>query len=259
MHRKISAWLVAMGIASAVPAQSIDIPAGPLLLRGEVDAAPFMIGETERLAAGRITATADRSVAERASTHSIFQLMDELYISTPGGRAPSVGDLFFSLARGPRVRGVGRVIVPSGILQVIRVDRGFYRVRIVKQFGEITLDQQVISYSAPTSTPTSLTAVTPDSSATGRVVALHGRPVLPSLQHYLFVQMPGTAGLRPGDEVILVDNQRRRDAHRPMPPEIVGRARVMKVTPAAATVIIVAVSQPAIRVGTWAMRVAEAR
>jgi hypothetical protein len=258
-YRTIFSALLA-SVALTAHAQSIDLPPAPILLRGEVDAAPFLIGMGERLASGRIVSTADRSVAERASKRSMFQLMDELYITAPAGRSLGVGDLLLSLARGPKVHGVGRVIVPSGILQVLRVDRdGLYRVRIAKQFGEITLDQQTVMYEGTGQSPTGLQPTTPDSSAAGAIVAIHGRNVLPSALHYVFVQMPERVALRPGDEVMLVDNQRRRDTHRAMPPEIVGRARIVKVTPVAATAIILDVAQPAIRRGTWVMRVAEAR
>jgi hypothetical protein len=260
MAPRILSYALLLSLGVKLEAQSVELPATPVLLRGEVDAAPFVIGEYEQLSTGSVTATADRSVVERASKRSMFQVMDELYVTAPPGRTPAVGDLLVSIARGPKVRGVGRVIIPTGILQVIRVDRsGLYRVRIVKQFGEITLDQKTLVYENTGTYPTSLRAVTPDASLAGEVVAVHGRNVLPSALHYLFVQMPGGVTVRPGDRVMLVDNQRRRDTKHPMPPEVVGWARIVRVTPNAATAIILDVLQPAIRVGTWAMRSAEAQ
>jgi hypothetical protein len=83
----------------------------------------------------------------------------------------------------------------------------------------------------------------------GKVVYIHGEPVLPSIGHYVMISPSARNGIHVGDEVTFIDNSTGRDEKDPAPPVVAGIGQVVRVTPFAATAIIVRQAQPTIRDG----------
>jgi hypothetical protein len=73
--------------------------------------------------------------------------------------------------------------------------------------------------------------------------------VLPSIGHYVIISQNATNGVQVGDEITFVDNSTGRDDENPAPPVIAAVARIVRVTPYAATAIIIRQSQPTLRDG----------
>ena len=82
-----------------------------------------------------------------------------------------------------------------------------------------------------------------------KVVYVHNEPVLPSIGHYVLISPSAKNGISVGDEVTVIDNSTGREESDPAPPVVAGVGQVVRVTPFAATAIIVRQAQPTIRDG----------
>jgi hypothetical protein len=161
---------------------------------------------------------------------------------------PRLGDTYMAYVLGPDLGDNGQVIIPTGILRVESVTPGQRPLgRIIRQLGEIELDQRLIP--APNiAMPTG--DVSPVMNGTrGEVVYIHGDPVLPSIGHYVLISANAKNGLSVGDEVAFIDNRTGPADDSPAPPVVAAMGQVVRVTPYASSVLIVRQVQPTIRDG----------
>lgn len=215
---------------------------------GEIDAAPFVVGEKGPLLAGEIVGTAERPGIAMDVRGRRFQLNDVVYITPPPGTGrPAVGARFTSLALGPIVMDSARLAIPTAILQVAEARPGQpVAARVIRQFGTVEIGQPILVYTAEALS--SRLPVASMDALEGRIVWVHNDPVLPSLQHYVFLDVPRGAA-RVGDRFTLIDQTRRGAADSTRPPEPAALAQVVRVTPYAATAIIVDQELPTISIG----------
>lgn len=216
---------------------------------GEIDVAPFVVGADGPALAGGIIGSAERPGIAMNVRERRFQLNDVVYIAPPpGSGVPAVGTRFTSLALGPIVMDSARLAIPTAILRVEESRPGQpVAARVVRQFGTVVIGQPLLAYSAEPATASRQPLPSMDL-VEGRIVWIHNDPVLPSLQHYVFLDVaPGTA--RMGDRFLLIDQTRRGVADSTRPPEAAALAQVVRVTPFAATAIIVDQELPTVSVG----------
>ena len=83
----------------------------------------------------------------------------------------------------------------------------------------------------------------------GTVIHVPDEPVLPSIGHYILISPNTKNGVSVGDEVTFIDNSVGPEDRNPAPPVVAGVGQVVRVTPYAATAIIVRQTQPTIRNG----------
>ena len=216
--------------------------------RGEIEAAPYADRDGGPRGAGRLVASVDRPGIKTSIVQSRYQLNDALYIDLPRGQAARVGDTYMSYVLGDDLGDFGQVVIPTGILRVDALPSGQGPIaRIVRQFAPIQLNQRLIP--APDiAFPTG--PIAPVAGGTrGRIVYVHGDPVLPSIGHYVMVSHNARSGVRVGDEITFLDNSTGREDENPAPAVVAGVGQVVRVTPYAATAIIVRQIQPTIRDG----------
>ena len=233
--------------AAAANASVIGRLGGGRVRRGEIEAAPYADRNGGPRNAGRLIASVDRPGIKTTIIQVRYQLNDDLYLDLPRGLVPRLGDLYMSYVLGPSLDN-GQVVIPTGILRIESLSTGQGAVaRIIRQFGEIKLEQRVIpapDLPFPTGT---LSAVA--GGLRGKVVYVHDDPVLPSIGHYVMVSSNARNGVQVGDEISFIDNSTGREASDPAPPVIAGVGQVVRVTPFAATTIIIRQTQPTIREG----------
>ena len=234
--------------AAAVSAQVLGRFGAGSIRRGELESAPYADRDGGPRDAGRLVASVDRPGIKTNTAQSRFQLNDELYIDLPKGSVARVGDTYVSYVLGADLAEFGQMVIPTGVLRVESVDAGGHPLaRIVQQFGEIKLDQRLVPAPAATA-PTG--PVSPlAGGARGKVVYVNEEPVLPSIGHYVLTSLDSRTGIKPGDEITLIDNSTGREDASAAPPVVAAIGRVVRVTPYASTVIIVRQAQPTIREG----------
>src|SRR6185503_2415338 len=167
--------------AAALQADVIGRSRGGGVRKGEVEAAPYAERGGGPRGAGHLAASVDRPGIKTSIVQQRYQLNDDIYLQLPRGLVPRIGDSYMSYVLGPDLGGgYGQVVVPTGILRIESMTPGQRPIaRIVKQFGEIMLEQAVIpapSLPIPTGTLSPL-----EGGTRGKVIYVHDEPVLPSI------------------------------------------------------------------------------
>ena len=214
--------------------------------KGEVEAAPYADRDGGPRGFGRLVASVDRPGIKTSLVRSKYQLNDDLYVNLPPGREPRLGDTYMSYVLGDKLGKFGQIVIPTGILRIEALPAGQSPVaRIVRQYGEVELDQRLIT--APALPFPSGTLSPVGGGARGNVLYVHGDPVLASIGHYVVVSL-NSKNVNVGDQISFIDNVAGEDDS-PAPAVIAGVGQVVRVTPFAATTIIVRQLQPTIRDG----------
>jgi LysM repeat protein len=216
--------------------------------RGEVEAAPYADRSGGPKGAGRLISSVDRPGIKTSIIQVRYQINDALFIDLPKGLVPRVGDLYMSYILGPDLGENGQVVIPTGILRIEDIPQGQRPiVRIIKQYGEIMLEQQLVA--AP-DLPVPTGALSPVAAGIrGTVLYVHNEPVLPTIGYYVLISPNSRTGIQVGDEVSFIDNTTGPEEVNHAPPVIAGVAQVVRVTAFATTAIIIRQTQPTIRDG----------
>ena len=216
--------------------------------RGEVESAPYADRDGGPKNSGRLVASVDRPGIKTSIVQIRYQINDDLFLELPRGLVPRLGDSYMSYVLGPNLGDNGQVVIPTGILRIESLPQGQRPIaRIMKQFGEIKLEQEITT--APDIQFPSGALSPLGGGMRGRVVYVHEEPVLPSIGHYVLISPNAKTGIHVGDEVTFIDNSAGRDDPNPAPAVTAAVGQVVRVTPYASTVIIVRQTQPTIRDG----------
>jgi LysM repeat protein len=237
--------------AAMITADVVGRVRAGLVRPGEAQAAPYADRDGGPRDAGRLVASVDRPGIKTSLVQLKYQLNDDLFVDLPKGSVARVGDTYMSYVLGTDLGDFGQVVIPTGILRVEAIAPGQRPLlRIVRQLGEIVLEQQLTN--APEITIPTNRALTPVAAGPrGKVIYLEGGPVLPSIGHYVLISPNAKSGIKVGDEVAFLDNKTGANSETDAPPVVAGIGQVVRVTPYAASVIIVRQNQPTIREGMW--------
>jgi hypothetical protein len=234
--------------AAAITADVIGRSRSGMPRRGEIEAAPYADRDGGPRGPGRLVSSVDRPGIKTTIVQARYQLNDDLYVDLPRGQVARLGDSFMSYVLGPDLGDFGQVVIPTGILRIEALSTGRGAVaRIIRQFGEIKLDQRMIP--APDVTIPGGTLSPVIGGTRGTVIYVPDEPVLPSIGHYILISPNTKNGVSVGDEVTFIDNSVGPEDRNPAPPVVAGVGQVVRVTPYAATAIIVRQTQPTIRNG----------
>ncbi len=213
---------------------------------GEMEGAPFALKRGSGKGDARLAAAYDRPGILAPAGERRLQLMDRVYVNVPRGAAADSGDLLLVYRIGPDITEAAQLVIPTGILRVLSTKPGEPTLaRVVRQFGEIKLQQSVMPLEAYVPAVGLPVSVTPG--PVERVLYVAGDPVLPSLQNYVILSAKSANGVRVGDQFTLIDDS--VDPRYPAPPVAAAVVEVVKVTPYAVTAIIVDHEQPRIYAG----------
>ena len=238
-------------MSRTIAAQQADLvvrsrPGG--VRQGEIESAPYSDREGGPRGPGKIVSSADRPGIKTSIVQIRYQINDDLYLDLPRGSIPRLGDSYMSYVLGPDLGEFGQVVIPTGILRIESLPQGQRPLaRVVKQFGEIKLEQALVP--AP-EIPFPSGALSPlGGGPGGKIVYVHEEPVLPSIGHYVMISPASRSGVHVGDEVTFFDNTIGRADKTAAPSVVAGVGQVVRVTAYASTVIIVRQIQPTIRDG----------
>lgn len=235
-------------------------PPVPTIRMGEFLAAPFIDREGGPRGTGRIMKIVNLSVGlAAADPKNRAQLHDELIVAPPAGTAAAEGDRYVTYDLGPYIETLGQVVVPTGVVKVIRAPRSGEAaiVEIVRMFDAVTTTQRLLPYDSSVAgifaRPSAVSG-----SGWSRVRYIHEDPMLPALQHYVVLDATSREGVKLGDEFMLFEPRHESDVPGGLAdPEIaIARGQVVKVTPYGTTIMIMGEKHPKIQRGTLARRTA---
>lgn len=201
---------------------------------------------------GRIIGSADIPGIEPARQRGRFQLNDRILIAPPTGYVGPEHELYISYRNGPRLEDIGQIIVPTGVVEVIRppVNGEAAIARVVRMFADVNERDRLMPYDS--SSLAIVGAPVPvKNGAEGEIRWVLDEPVLPSVNYFVVLTLTAADGVKPGDEVELYrERLRAREEGEYATPEIhVGRAQIVRVTPLGATAMITRMEQPKIEPG----------
>ncbi len=214
--------------------------------RGEMESAPFGERVGGPAGSGRLAASYDRSGIETKDGERRFQLHDRVFADLPLSAQGQNGDYMLVYRLGEEVSEVAQIMIPTGIVRLeSRQQGGPALVSVVRQFGEIRLDQRIMPLADMSSAPGKPSAIA--RGPTEKVVYISSDPVLPSLQSYVVLTSGTASGVRVGDQFTLIDDS--VDPRYPAPPVPAALAEVVRVTPFGVTAILIDQDQARIRRG----------
>lgn len=233
----------------------------PTVRRGEVEAAPFLIGLKQPLKGGEVISRADPSILTVAMGRDQFQEYDEVNVLLPEGVTATVGQLFGVYSYGERVKHErlrAQLIRPSGVVEIVALGTGrAAKARITQLFANIRRHDVLLPLQ-PTSVPATVRPQAVTDGPVSVVAHIAGGNVLPTVQNYVMLTLPAGAAPKVGDLYVLFEEgQAITESRRDVAPEAdVAQATVVRVGTESATAIVVGHENPAIRVGMKARLVA---
>ncbi|MFO0094374.1 MAG: LysM peptidoglycan-binding domain-containing protein [Gemmatimonadaceae bacterium] len=235
--------------------QAVLRPNTPAPRRAEVEAAPFVVTETELAKAGRV----DQRIGSRMDFAPEYPQRaiktDEVTLKAPTGVTYKVGDRLVAINTQslPTQKGATRIAVPTGVLVVTKAEPGRPALAaLARQSGRVEQGQRVVA--APTASGEWVRAVslsTPDLSTT--VHWLDVADLLPTLQSFLLLGGGTSQGFQPGDEVAIY-----RRAEGAASESLAAIARVVRVDRETSAAVITRQYASDIAVGQTARRFAKA-
>jgi LysM domain len=234
----------------------------PVVRPGQVAAAPWVDRVGGPRGHGQVYRSNELSGISSSADRGPFQLFEEVLFTPPDGPMPRPGDRYLAYEPGPIVDGLGQLMLPTGVLEVVRSPeriRGPGRdvagvAKVVRLFRALTEPNRLIPFD------TMLAVVSgrprrmlPAGAQVSRVRWVVNEPVLPSVQSYVVLDARAANGIHVGDEFALFEPRRSGAEGEPTLPEIaIGTVQVVRVTPRATTAIVLSQRQPAIRPGARA-------
>lgn len=251
---------------SAPPAMTIFNPDRFRVVRGERQAlriqepasavrvgdylqAPFMWEGGGVVGAGRVIEGSSTDGIGITNTQRPIQYMEDVWVQLPQGlqAEPSTRVLIFRY--GPTVEGLGRVVIPTGIVRLTGTPAdGRARGTLVAKYEDVFSGQMVMALDTLTIEPGVFPARVEFGVAT-TVAYMYGEPVLPPVGHQLIFSAKASDGLVPGDQLTLsVPGVPAADGTQ-MPPRDVAVAQVTRVTPWGASAIIISQTDGGVKTG----------
>lgn len=228
-------------------------PQIPTVRSGEFIAAPWIDQRGGPRGAGYLMAARDVPGIASAD-QSRLNLYDQVLVTPPNGVAVAERDLYLAYKFGPLLEDLGQVVIPTGIVRIARPPRNGDAAigEVVKLFGLMQQGQHLI----PLDSSASIGFDKPqgvDNGAVGRVRWVYDSPVLPTIQHYVVLDIRRQQ-VRTGDRVeLFLPRQGPADGERlGTPPLPVATAQILRTTPYGSTAIIVHQQQPNIEEGIGA-------
>jgi len=223
----------------------------PTVRPGEALAAPYVERDGGPPNPGYIVATGDVQAIPFPEAERPLQSHERVFIVVPPGMPSTRGTRYVAVRRGPALLGVGQIMIPTAVVAVERAQPGqAVEARVVARFDQLLIgDELVAMETVPTTLPRP-SAVT--GGAETAVLWVAGETVLPSLQSYLVIAGGSGTGIRAGDQVTLYRERRTTADGIVLPESEIAIAQIVRVTPQAASAMIIDQSYAAIHEGTRA-------
>jgi LysM repeat protein len=227
---------------------------------GDYERAPYLDSRGAPHGSGRILGTTELDPSGNPLPRQQFQQFERILVTPPAGVTATVGMRLLTVMRGPSFEHLGQVIIPTGVLEVVReaAPGSAAEARVVKAFGPIRPTDRLLPHD--TSAAVTYARPMPVVAGDGResdVRWIASEPELPSLQHYVLLPVGAGYNVHIGDEYVLYEPPRSLGERAPDSQDIeIARVQVVRVTPQGSTAMVIGQRRPAIRPGVRARLVA---
>jgi hypothetical protein len=242
------------GAASGDPTPrygEIPIAPPPTIRIGQAMAAPFVDREGGPRSFGRLLKAGDLAGIADASEKYRFQLYDRVMIEPPVGNVAPEGERFLAYRLGPILHEQGQVMIPTGVVEVVQAPRqGAPAVaRVVRAFSELSASDRLIPLDTSGTGSTTRPRRVIDGPST-KISWIHGNPLLPSIGHYIVLEVTNKNGVRPGDEYqVYRPRPKASESQVNDPPVPIGKLQIVKTTAFGSTAVVIGQQQPVIEEG----------
>jgi hypothetical protein len=189
-----------------------------------------------------------------AATTPTVLLSNRVYVTPPRGAAYRVGDSLLVAQLGDEVGNAGRMVVPSGMLQVTEVAPGRTVARVIEMYHEMSAGQVVLPLE-PFTPGATRQAVPVSDGVQAHVLGGPLRQVLRGPQDVLFLDKGRKDGVAPGDIFEIRRSEKRRSDGVVTAPDVLAVAQVVHVGERTATVRILTLTAPVIANGSESRQV----
>lgn len=216
---------------------------------GDYLQAPFMWEAGGVVGAGRVIEGSSTDGIGITNTQRPIQYMEDVWVQLPQGLQAEPNTRVLIFRYGPTVEGLGRVVVPTGIVRLTGAPAdGRARGTVIAKYEDVFSGQMVMALDTLTIEPGVFPARVEFGVAT-TVAYMYGEPVLPPVGHQLIFAAKASDGLVPGDQLTLsVPGVPAADGTQ-MPPQDVAVAQVTRVTPWGASAIIISQTDGGVKTG----------
>lgn len=243
------------GIGTTLGLTEAEVPR-TTIRTGDYERAPYLDSRGAPHGGGRILGTTELDPGGDPLPRQQYQQFERVLVTPPSGVTPAVGMRLLSVKRGPEIERVGQVVIPTGVLEIVRLAGAGTAIeaRVVKSFGRILPEDRLL----PHDTTAAVTYARPMPVVAGdgresQVRWIADEPELPSLQHYVLLPVGAGYNVHLGDEYVLYEPPRSLGEDRPTSQDIeVARVQVVRVTPQGSTAMVIGQERPSIRPGVRA-------
>jgi hypothetical protein len=220
---------------------------------GNILRAPYFAGDKGPRGAGTMMIGYEIPGIDKPNATANFQMYDKILMDPPAGSVAAERERFLTYELSEYVEGVGMVVLPTAIVQVVRAPRDGDAavVEVVELYSRLNSGQKVVPLDT-TGVGANATPVPVTSGATAKIRYIQrDKTVLPSLNYYVLFDLSARDGLRIGDEIeVFRPREEQKSDVGPAVPEIaIATGQVVKVTPYGTTARITSQQEPSIRVG----------
>lgn len=226
----------------------------PTVRPGQIVAAPYVDDYEGPRDAGRILDSRELPGIHTETARGRYRQYEEVSITLPADASGRVGERYVAVARGETLEGLGRLLRPTAVLELVRppVDGQAAIARVNGLFDDLRTEHRLVvmrGLDAPTAQALPLPASAAQQARIRHVVQ---QTILPTIGSYFVIDGSSAHGFRLGDELLIYEPRREGVAGRPDEAEVpVGRAQVVRATPYATTAVVLSVREPRIERGKW--------
>jgi len=231
----------------------VDVPMAPraTVRAGEAIVAPFVDREGGPRSFGRLLKAGDLAGVAEASERYRFQAYDRVMIEPPVGNVAPEGERFLAYRLGPILEKLGQVMIPTGIVEVVRAPRAGApaMAKVIRAFTELSGSDRLI----PLDTAGIGSVVRPRRVIDGPSTTIRwvsGDPLLPSIGSFVILNVSTKTGVKVGDEYqVYRPRPKPSESQVNDPPIPVGKLQVVRATAFGVTAVIMGQEQPIIEEG----------
>jgi LysM repeat protein len=215
---------------------------------GDFESSPFIWAEGGPVDGGRVDGSTEAVAKGMTLALRPIQAQEEVMLTLPRGMTSPPGTRLLTYRIADLIGGQGQVVVPTGVVQVVRFEDGNHaRARLVKKFEDVFAGHGVTPLDS-LAMPKNVFPTRVEFGLSTRVVWTYANPRLPGRGSFVILAAGAGQGLVTGDQVSL-RVMSRGDGQGDVE---VGVAQVTRVTPWGASAMMLDVSGAGIAAGTRA-------